>query len=116
MGASIDKAALRTLREEVGDEVFGEIVDSFIQSGEELVEAIRTAAVAGDAAAAGRAGHSLKSASALLGGMALSDACAALESAAKAGVTAKEIKMLAARIGRLYVTFTKSLDASVAAG
>jgi HPt (histidine-containing phosphotransfer) domain-containing protein len=73
-----------------GDELLArELVDLFIESGDETLAAIVNALGANDYAAVSEQAHSLKGASANLRATAAAEAAAKLEAAAKAGDTSK---------------------------
>ena len=69
-----------------GDLAFvDELVDTYIEEGERLVDALRVAAAAGTPDALVMPAHSLKSSSLNLGALELGDQCRDLEAMARAG-------------------------------
>jgi HPt (histidine-containing phosphotransfer) domain-containing protein len=82
-------ASLKALATESGDAGFlVQLATTFVGDTEKRLGAIRAALAGGDAATAGREGHTLKSASAGVGAMAFSALCKELELAGKAGAVA----------------------------
>ena len=81
----VDPAVLDELRESTGgDEAFiVELVETYIAEGAANVASMVAAAEAGDAAAIVRPAHTLKSSSASLGAMRLSEICRAIEEAGR---------------------------------
>jgi PAS domain S-box-containing protein len=89
----------------MGDhELAGIVVDGFLEDAPRLIDAPRSSLVAGDAAGAIRGAHTIKGASATVGGEALRAVAAAMEKAATAGdleaVTAG-LSGLESELGRL---------------
>jgi histidine phosphotransfer protein HptB len=84
---AVDPAALDRLLEMTGGdpEFLGELIDTFLEDGAVQLEALRLAVGAGDAAAAVRPAHSLKSNSASMGAERLADLARALEADARSG-------------------------------
>lgn len=114
MGQLIDTSAQRSLRNTVGSDAFDEIVETYLAQGTALVRSIADAVEASDLEGAGRAAHSLRSPSMMLGAVALADACAQLDRGTGGRPTLRQAKAAAARIQRLYGAFAKTLgdDAS----
>jgi len=85
----VDMAVVADLRESVGDddEFVRELVETYVAEGEGHLEALAAAAADGDAAAAVRPSHTLKSSSASVGAMRLSEICRAIEAATREGRT-----------------------------
>jgi CheY-like chemotaxis protein/HPt (histidine-containing phosphotransfer) domain-containing protein len=76
----VDRGALRQLAEELGGaEALHEVIQTFLRGAPELLATLRDAAGQGDTIAIGRAAHTLKSSSAMVGAFALSNRCAELE-------------------------------------
>ncbi len=80
----VDEATIESLRE-LMEEEFDELVESFIEDGQKLVDGIGSAAQNGDAAEINRIAHALKSSSANMGAFQLSDYARELESLGGAG-------------------------------
>lgn len=78
-------AALRALDEGGGPGLFEELVDIFIADAAVHVRALQSALESGDAHLLERSAHTLKSSSASLGAMQLSELCRVLEQAGRAG-------------------------------
>lgn len=85
---AIDPAAFAHLREITGDDLdfLDELVDTYLDDGEVQLEAMRLAGTADDAEAMIRPAHSLKSSSANVGAMGLTELCRALEADARSGI------------------------------
>ncbi len=83
----IDRQALNKLREIVGGEEADllELVDSFLEEGAQIVEALSASYRALDLPAVRRAAHSLKSNARDLGARQLADICADIEARCAAG-------------------------------
>jgi two-component system sensor histidine kinase/response regulator len=77
--------ALRALDEGQGPGLFEELVDIFISDAAAHVRALQTALESGDARLLERSAHTLKSSSASLGAMQLSELCRALEQTGRTG-------------------------------
>jgi HPt (histidine-containing phosphotransfer) domain-containing protein len=75
--------ALRALDEGSGPGLFEELVELFIADSAAHVRALESALAAGDARLLERSAHTLKSSSASLGAMQLSELCRALEQAGR---------------------------------
>jgi HPt (histidine-containing phosphotransfer) domain-containing protein len=71
--------ALRALDEGAGPGLFEELVDLFVNDAVAHVRALESALATGDARLLERSAHTLKSSSASLGAMQLSELCRALE-------------------------------------
>lgn len=80
-----DHEALERLRRFGGDKLLREMIALFLGATPERIEAARKAALGGDAAAAERALHSLKSSAAQLGAMRMQHLSERGEHAARAG-------------------------------
>jgi HPt (histidine-containing phosphotransfer) domain-containing protein len=81
----LDPSALERLRDSVGDEFVGELGGTFLDDAPVQLTALRKAVEAGDAEAARRAAHTLKSNGATFGALRFSGTCRDLEEMAKAG-------------------------------
>ena len=84
MSELLDTAALDSLRE-LGDDFFRELVETFLESSREQMEAIRQAAKDADAGLMEAAAHSLKGASRQQGAVVLAECCRKLEEMGKEG-------------------------------
>jgi HPt (histidine-containing phosphotransfer) domain-containing protein len=82
---ALDSSTLDRLRNSVGDEFLGELVGTFLDDAPTQLTTLRTAFERGDAEAARRAAHTLKSNGATFGAEEFSDLCRQLEERAKAG-------------------------------
>ncbi len=76
---------IRSLRKPGGPDLLKRIVDLYLTNSRTLVGSLREAVVCSDAAAVAQAAHSLKSSSANVGAIGLSELCAKMESSAHAG-------------------------------
>jgi signal transduction histidine kinase/DNA-binding response OmpR family regulator/HPt (histidine-containing phosphotransfer) domain-containing protein len=94
--------SLRRLGPEGRSDVLRRVVQLYLDSAPELVSELEQAAAAGDLEALTRASHSLKSSSAYVGALVLSQRCGALEAAARAG----DIADPAALVGPIRAEYT----------
>ncbi len=76
-------AALERLGEKTGEDVLGQVVESFLQRGEKDLETLRWALARGDGTAFAAAAHSLAGSSGILGAAGLAVSCAELERLAR---------------------------------
>jgi CheY-like chemotaxis protein len=76
-------AALERLGEKTGEDVLGQVVESFLLRGERDLEALRWALARGDGPAFAAAAHSLAGSSGILGAAPLAVSCAELERLAR---------------------------------
>jgi HPt (histidine-containing phosphotransfer) domain-containing protein len=83
--ATIDEHAFSELKESVGADFIGELIDTFLADGPRMLSEMRQALAAGDAEAFRRAAHTLKSNSATFGALTLSALAKELEMMGKAG-------------------------------
>lgn len=83
--ASIDErlAALRRLGEKTGEDVLGQVLESFLQQGARDLEILRWALTPGNGPAFAAAAHSLAGSSGILGAAGLAVGCAELEKLAR---------------------------------
>ena len=106
-GDVLDRARLDSLRAGVGgDAIVARILDTFIARGDETVNAIATAAGAGDAAGVASGAHSLKGSAATIGATAVADLAGGLEELGRAGRTPAP-----AEVERLRDAFARTSDA-----
>jgi histidine phosphotransfer protein HptB len=84
----LDGAALDRLRDSVGDEFVGELVGTFLDDAPVQLAALRAALAEGDAEAARRAAHTLKSNGATFGASGFAETCRRLEEMARDGALA----------------------------
>jgi PAS domain S-box-containing protein len=99
VGEGLDRSALdniRALDKSGGSAVLRRLIGIYLKSAPELVRAMRHAADAGDAAAVGRAAHSLKSSSLNVGAARLGSLCREIETAAKSTPPATSVALVAA--------------------
>lgn len=76
-------AALGRLGEKTGEDVLGQVVESFLLRGQRDLETLRWALARGDGAAFAAAAHSLAGSSGILGASGLAVSCAELEKLAR---------------------------------
>ncbi len=115
--APIDRATFAELLETVGGDrdFLAELVETYRTDCPGLLAQLRTAVAGGDAAAARRAAHSLKSTSASLGALGLAAQCREIEGAATAG----DLSGLDERVERAAATYAEveaALGAAVTPG
>lgn len=79
----IDRSALATLSESVGEDFLGELIDTFVEEAPGLFHEMRQALAAGDADSFRRAAHSLKTNANTFGASQLAEKAKALESMAR---------------------------------
>ena len=110
---TLDPAAFAHLLEITGDdlEFVDELIDTYLEDSAVQLDAMRSAAVAGDVSALVRPAHSLKSSSANVGAMALAEACRSLEEDGRAGTVAD----MAARVDGCGRSFSDVRGALLAA-
>jgi HPt (histidine-containing phosphotransfer) domain-containing protein len=86
-GTAIDRAVFDGLIEMTGGEMafVDELVDTYLEDGQQQVAALRDAVATADTAALVRPAHSLKSNSLNLGAMTLGEQCRELEDLARGG-------------------------------
>jgi HPt (histidine-containing phosphotransfer) domain-containing protein len=80
---AIDEAALRRFRDDIGAEVFGELIDEYLIEGPRLLAEIGAALAAAEAPRVVRAAHDLKSTSQTMGAFGLSAVAERLEHTAQ---------------------------------
>ena len=109
---TLDPAAMARLLEITGDDVsfVDELVDTFIEDAATQLEALRAAAEAGDADAAVRPAHSLKSNSLNVGATVLADLSRSIESDGRTGA----IPDLAERVRAVETEFAAVRSALLA--
>lgn len=101
---SIDPSALAPYREAMGsaaDIFVVELIDTFLGSTQELVDALYKSASTGDTTIFTRSAHTLKSNSAIFGAKFLSGLCLELETAGKSA----ELASLLPKIDQLKVEY-----------
>ena len=82
--AIIDMAIYNQLKELMGRDFIAELIDTYIQETAALIEQLGKALIEGDAPVFGRTAHSIKSSSASLGAVELSQLARELEMMGKA--------------------------------
>lgn len=87
MGGAIDAATFANLLEMTGGDMafVDELVDTYLDEGDRLVEDLVVAATAGDVEAMVRPAHSMKSSSLNVGALELGALCRSLEEDARSG-------------------------------
>ena len=75
----LDETVVAGLVADLGAEQAGEVCDVFVEDGHQVVVALRAACEAGDAGAAARSAHRLKSASGFVGARRVSALCGEIE-------------------------------------
>ena len=115
--APIEAATLAELLETVGGDhdFLAELVETYRADCPRLLAELRAAVVAGDAPAARRAAHTLKSTSASMGALGLAAQCREIEAAAAAG----DLAGLDGRVERAAATYDEveaALRVAVASG
>jgi HPt (histidine-containing phosphotransfer) domain-containing protein len=81
----IDPTTFQELKEMMGGEFLGELIDTYCVETAGLIEQIQQAFQMGDALVVGRISHSIKSSSASLGALAFSQEARDMEMLGKAG-------------------------------
>jgi HPt (histidine-containing phosphotransfer) domain-containing protein len=99
--AIIDGATFDDLKDMMGADFVGEIIDTYTEETAELVEQLQQALVAQDTATFARCAHSIKSSSASLGALAFADQARELELTGKAG----DLSGAGPRVERLAADF-----------
>jgi signal transduction histidine kinase/CheY-like chemotaxis protein/HPt (histidine-containing phosphotransfer) domain-containing protein len=84
-GGEVSPEVVGSLREMLGDHGVDELVGEYLRTAEGLLADIRQATTMRDGKALAYAAHSLKSSSSMIGLVAMSDACAAIEGAIREG-------------------------------
>jgi HPt (histidine-containing phosphotransfer) domain-containing protein len=115
--APVDAATLAELLETVGgdQDFLAELVETYRADCPRLLVELRAAVAAGEASAARRAAHTLKSTSASMGALGLAAQCREIEAAAAAG----DLAGLDERVERVAATYDEveaALRAAVASG
>jgi two-component system sensor histidine kinase/response regulator len=85
---SLDVSALDALKEIGDDDFVRELVDDFASSMDEYLPVLREAALGGDADTVYRTAHTIKSSSASMGAMRVSEMAARIEQAGRGGALA----------------------------
>jgi HPt (histidine-containing phosphotransfer) domain-containing protein len=110
----LDQAVLGELRESVGgdDEFVTELVGAYMAESPANMADLVAAVNAGDAAAAVRPSHTLKSSSAALGAMRLSEICRGIEMASREG----SVEGLTSQVDEAQKAWNATVEALSAAG
>ncbi len=110
----LDSAVLDELRDSVGgdDEFIADLVATYVSEGGEHLAAMEAAAAAGDAGAVVRPAHTLKSSSAALGAMRLTEIAREIEIAGRSG----DASGLAERVADARAAWDDTLRAMADAG
>jgi HPt (histidine-containing phosphotransfer) domain-containing protein len=111
-GSPIDRAVFDALVDMTGGEMdfVDELVDTYVDDGQQQVAALRDAIAAGDTAALVRPAHSLKSNSLNVGAMDLGGLCRELEEQARGG----EVPDAAERVAAIDAGFAGVREALLA--
>ena len=112
---ALDEEALATLKELGGDEdpeFLVSIVEQFIQDTRGYVESIRGAAASCDASVLERSAHTLKSSSASVGALVMSELCQTLQEMGRKG-TVDGSEILAERLQGEFDRVRQALDLEV---
>jgi len=99
--AIIDAATFADLKHMMGADFVGELIDTYNQETAALVDQLRQALAAQDAATFGRCAHSIKSSSASLGALTFSEQARQLELTGKTG----DLSGAGQRVERLAADF-----------
>jgi CheY-like chemotaxis protein len=111
---TLDHRVLRELQGELGGaDALREIITTFVDGSPRFLAAMREAAARNDTSGMRQAAHALKSSSAMLGAVALSTQCEALERDSRAGVVVDAVARAAA-VEDLYRRVTRVLEAEAA--
>ncbi len=103
----LDATTLGDLEDIMGDELLT-LVDAFLRDGDIRIRDLRAAAERGDSAEVGRLAHSLKSSSANLGALPLSERARAVEEAARRGTLTDPVAS-ATVLEKLYAEASRAL-------
>lgn len=108
----LDQGVLNELRESVGgdEEFVKELVAAYLAESPGYLDALATAAAAGDPAAVVRPAHTVKSSSAALGALRLAATCKQVEFAAREG------RVDQAGVGAAHSLWAETVAALAAAG
>jgi HPt (histidine-containing phosphotransfer) domain-containing protein len=111
-GTPIDRAVFDGLVEMTGGEMefVDELVDTYLEDGQQQIVALRDAVATADTAALVRPAHSLKSNSLNVGAMTLGEQCRELEEIARSG----SVPDAADRVGAIDDGFASVRDALLA--
>lgn len=93
----IDVKALQALRDMAGvaaEEVITEVIKSYFEEGEQLLQKMSAAAAQKEPIALLHAAHTMKSASATLGAIKLSNLCKEIELMCRNGITADTLELV----------------------
>jgi len=110
----LDAAVIAELRAATGDDdaFIAELIESYLAEGQANVDSLSAAAAQSDLAVFTRAAHTLKSTSATIGAMRLSELCRGLEEAARSGRT----DGLTGEAERVQATWLETIAALTGAG
>jgi HPt (histidine-containing phosphotransfer) domain-containing protein len=111
-GSPIDRAAFDALVDMTGGEMdfVDELVDTYVEDGQQQIAALGDAIAAGDTAALVRPAHSLKSNSLNVGAMDLGELCRELEERARRG----DVPDAAERVAAIDAGFAAVREALIA--
>jgi HPt (histidine-containing phosphotransfer) domain-containing protein len=110
----LDTGVIAELRAATGDddEFIAELIESYLAEGQANVDSLSAAAGGNDLAVFARAAHTLKSTSATVGAMRLSELCRGLEEAVRSG----RAEGLPAAAERIEASWLETIAALAAAG
>jgi len=110
----LDTAVIAELRAATGDddEFIAELIESYLSEGQANVDSLSAAASQSDLPVFTRAAHTLKSTSATVGAMRLSELCRGLEEAARSG----RAEGLPGEAERVQAAWRETISALVDAG
>jgi HPt (histidine-containing phosphotransfer) domain-containing protein len=111
----LDLGVIDDLRVATGDdeEFLADLIGTYVEEGDDLLEAMSAALVAGDAADLVRPAHTLKSSSASVGAMRLAELCRSIEASARTGELDQAVANDVAQVPALWAA---TLEALAAAG
>ncbi|HYF26920.1 MAG TPA: Hpt domain-containing protein [Baekduia sp.] len=110
MSGALDEATVAALERDLGPDGVRAIARTMLDAAPADVRTLADAAEQGDADAAARAAHRLRSGCLMLGARALADACAALEAAGKAGAPGEELAQAAGRVAAAWEPARAALE------
>jgi signal transduction histidine kinase/CheY-like chemotaxis protein len=111
--ATIDRAVLDGIREDLGSAAVRKVIAEFLRSSPSLIAKLRDAAGRSDASVLRALAHNMKGTSATLGAVALSRRCAELEDLGRSGSVPDATARVAA-IENLYAAARTALEAEMA--
>lgn len=110
--SAIDTATLAQLKADLGEDFIAELVETYCSETPQLIEHLQEALEAQDSETFRRLAHSIKSSSASLGAMQLSELARQLEMLGKSGDLAQaagQLELLQAEYGRASTELTEQM-------